>query len=822
MKLKFSKVVLSVMLMVSSVGLSNTWTDPSNDYTWTYRIIGDTAEIYGTYSLVTDSYIPAISPSPTGVVTIPSTLGGKPVTSIGADAFSGCSGLTSVTIPDSVTDIGERAFDWCGGLMSVTIPDSVTSIERGGVYGCSGLTSVTIGNGVTSIGALAFSGCSGLTSMTIPDSVTSIGFSAFEGCNNAIFDTATIPGVKLVDGWVVGNMGSLSGNLDLTGVRGIAAYAFSGCSGLTRVTIPNSVTSIGSYAFHGCSGLTSVTIPNSVKNIESFAFSGCNGLMSVTIPASVTSIEQGTFHNCSGLTSVTIPTGVMSIGADAFSGCSGLESVTIPDSVTSIGSGIVGTNSATFVCSAFSGCSSLMLISVGSGNANYKSVNGLLLSKDGKTLIQGVNGDVTIPDSVTRIGRGAFHNCSGLLSVTIPDSVTSIGDHAFRGCSGLTSVTIPDSVASIGDWAFRDCQNLGNVVIGKNVARIDGEAFKNCGKLGKVTFRGNEPQLRDGEDKEGYGEQFYGVASYCKVFVPRTATFNVDAGGGWNGMEVIYYDLEEAPVTPTPTPTPVESDPVKPGYDFIDAKDIVASYDVPKAVALPGVVYDGGDVAGVVELKLGKVSKGKGKVSGSFTGLNGKKFTIRAVNVTGIDGTAPVSVSLDVKGYGKMSLTIGGKQFAGSMGKYHVQSGAVGGNWSKVGAKVYVEAVSASLPSGTLVNLLPDGEPVGTKVGKWKFDKAASVKWTKPKKGTALSEYYDKDSGKDLIIDTSKGKTNLSGLKLTYTSKTGQFKGSFKVYAIQGRKLKKFTVKVIGVVVDGKGAGDAFGPNGLRFDVTVE
>ena len=328
-----------------------------------------------------------------------------------------------------VTSIGKYAFYKCSGLTSVTIGNSVTSIGISAFYNCSGLTSVTIGNSVTSIGNSAFSNCSGLISIivdesnpsfssiegilynndattliycpitkktvTIPNSVTSIDYSAFYGCSG--LTSVTIP----------------------NSVTSIGNYAFYGCSGLTSVTIPNSVTSIGNYAFYGCSGLTSVTIPNSVTSIGERAFSGCSGLTSVTIGNSVTSIGYYAFSGCYGLTSVTIPNSVTSIGKYAFSGCSGLTSVTIPNSVTSIGE------------RAFSGCSGLT--------------------------------SVTIGNSVTSIGYYAFSGCYGLTSVTIPNSVTTIVQSAFSNCRGLTSVTIGNSVTSIGKYAFSGCSKLTSI-----------------------------------------------------------------------------------------------------------------------------------------------------------------------------------------------------------------------------------------------------------------------------------------------------------------------------------------------------------------------
>ena len=153
---------------------------------------------------------------------------------------------------------------------------------------------------------------------------------------------------KLVDGSITEVTAA-----DLAGITTIRSYAFSHCTSLTSVTIPDSVISIGSYAFSDCIFLKSVTIPDSVTSIESNTFSGCTRLTSVTIPGSVTSIGVSAFQGCSGLTSVTIPNSVTSIGGSAFQGCSGLKSVTIGAGVTSIG------NWAFYSCSGLTSVTSL-------------------------------------------------------------------------------------------------------------------------------------------------------------------------------------------------------------------------------------------------------------------------------------------------------------------------------------------------------------------------------------------------------------------------------------------------------------------------------
>ena len=366
---------------------------------------------------------------------------------------------------------------------------TVTAIAPYAFYNNSGIITVLIPEGVTSIGDKAFYNCSSLTSITIPDSVITIGEEAFSGCLNIVETTISIFAVKHIP---KDNLKTLV----ITNGTTIGASAFSNCTRLTRVTIPDSVTSIGQYAFYGCSSLTRMTIPDSVTTIGQYAFYGCSSLTRIVIPDSVTSIGECAFYDCSSFTSVTIG-----------------------DSVTTIGE-----------C-AFAGCDSLTSIIVDENNTKYKSIDGNIYTKDGTTLIQYACGKsgITIPKSVTTIGQYAFSGCDSLTSIIIPDSVTSIGIGAFGGCESLTSITlpfvgatkdgegrghfgyifgadtndynsicVPDSLkevvitgGTIGSYAFYECRSLISVTIGNSVTYIGVWAFDDCRNLTNVIF--NDP-----------------------------------------------------------------------------------------------------------------------------------------------------------------------------------------------------------------------------------------------------------------------------------------------------------------------------------------
>ena len=464
-------------------------------------------------------------------------------------AFEGCTGLTSIEIPNSVTSISEFAFQNCTGLTTVTIPNSVTSIGNYAFAGCSGLTTVTIPNSVTSIGYDAFENCTGLTTVTIPNSVTSIGGSAFAGCTS-LTSVAIGNSVTSIDGYAFAGCTGLTSVTIPNSVTSIGGYAFAGCTSLTSVAIGNSVTSIGGSAFAGCTGLISVTIPNSVTSIGNYAFQNCTGLISVTILNSVTSIGEYAFRNCTGLTTVTIPNSVTSIGQSAFASCYGLtELVVLAETPPSLGNDVYlyvdksipvyipACGLEAYVSSSWGEFSNFVAMSAGditatsnsteagsvTGAGHYEAMETCTLAaaanegyqfdywmKGGRiysiepTISFTVYSDALYTAHFSVDGIVHFEDASvksvclsnwdtdgdGELSFVEAARVTTIS-WVFSGNTSITSFDELDQfvgLASVDNYAFQNCTGLTSVAIPNSVTSIGGFAFQNCTGLTSVTI----------------------------------------------------------------------------------------------------------------------------------------------------------------------------------------------------------------------------------------------------------------------------------------------------------------------------------------------
>ena len=490
----------------------------------------------------------------------------------------------SVVIPEkvnyngkvyNVTNIGQSAFENCSDLTNVTLGNSVLNIEKWAFYGCSSLTSITIPNSVTSIGSSAFNGCSELNSVTIGNSVTNIGSSAFYNCSNLKtvinFSSLSISRYSSNNGYVgyyadniiIAPNGSIEGDCVFSKLDGnnilrkyigndteltlpanykgenyvIGNSAFSGCSSLARVTIPNSVTSIGNSAFFGCTALSNIEIPSSVTSIgdNAFdntlwykkqddcvvyagnilykykgnmpdnteitikdgvtcikynAFKGYAGMTKIAIPNSVTNIEYSAFEGCAGLTEVFIPNSVVEIGSHAFYGCTGLKLLHIEDGSESLNC-VLSNNSYPFHYEDYFFMDSpieYMYIGRNLKNFTFSYSSGQWR----KTLKK-----AKIGKGMTTITKSLFDGCYNLSSVEFSNNVKFMEYGVFHS-TALTDVTLPNGLISIGRASFTSSK-LENVKIPCSVTNVGINAFSDCAYLKSVYMEAVIPPSADGD-----------------------------------------------------------------------------------------------------------------------------------------------------------------------------------------------------------------------------------------------------------------------------------------------------------------------------------
>lgn len=261
------------------------------------------------------------------------------------------------------------------------------------------------------------------------------------------------------------------------GATSIGVESFKNCDQITSVVIPDSVVYIDAQAFLNCSALENLSLGEGIIGIGFESFANCSSLKSIILPDSLNSLGLGAFRSCGALTEVSFGSGLTTISGSAFADCSSLETVAIPQNVTNIHAG------------AFSSCEKLIAIHVAEENPNYKSIDGVLFSKDGTELLccpAGKSGHYQIPDGVTTIAEMAFNNCDKLTDVTIPEGVTNISRIAFEYCDGLTELTIPESVATIETNAFLSCTGLERILVAEEnptYQSVDGVLFNFNGQL---------------------------------------------------------------------------------------------------------------------------------------------------------------------------------------------------------------------------------------------------------------------------------------------------------------------------------------------------
>ncbi len=424
-------------------------------------------------------------------------------TAIAARAFVKNEYLKSVSVPESVTSIGSGAFSSCEGLSDIYLPQGLTELPSSLFSGCKQLKAIAIPQSVTSIGANAFTNCTELRSVQLPAGLKSIGAEAFSGC--ACLEKPAIPaGVSVGEN-------AFRGTKEVHECSFADSWSSDGESHWHKCTSCNKTSEPAAHTYDGgvcsvCGQQRSDTLAEgaagglrwTLTHSGTLTVSGEGALSAVPIDGSSEPWQAYTGR----IIALVLEDGVTAVGSGNFADCTALRSVSLPASVTELD------------LKAFSGCVSLAVYNVAAGNPAYASDNGVLFDAGklkllsypaaragGSYAVPGTVGSIaarafagarlvslTVPDSVTSIGEGAFSGCKNLKSVRLSQNLTRLEASLFSGCAALEEISIPDSVTTLGKAVFSGCASLREITVPGGVTVIPEEAFSGCASLEKLTL----------------------------------------------------------------------------------------------------------------------------------------------------------------------------------------------------------------------------------------------------------------------------------------------------------------------------------------------
>ncbi len=536
-------VLLILMAFIASLNVSASRLIGNGIY---YNVLSETSlTVEVTYGKQFGEYF--------GVVNIPKKISYNgvyyTVIGIGDNAFSGCSGLTKVTFPETVTSIGNYAFSGCNAMLEIVIPTTVNSI-----------------------GNYAFNGCSSLKSIKWDFTKTglSLGYGCSKGSDYGLFYDCPLDSVVITRPFTgYPNQYSKSPFANHPTLKKVIyknwinthPYLFYGCKSLTTVVFPSFMKEINDFTFYGCTNLNNVTIPDEVTTIGNSSFGYCYGLTSFTLGSSVQSIGEHCFDNCITLKSFTFPGNLTKIGDYAFQKCSSLKYLKFEFGTAQLDIGHGSTKGSQY--NLFYDCP-LDSVTLRRGlryspNSDYgyspfcnhptlRAFAFYQLRNTGSYMLYGCTNlkNVTFNSSMQTINEFTFANCKALMKVTMPASVTKIEKYAFRDCDNITDFKIGSGVQEIGDYCFAGCFRLTGLIFPPALTSIGNYAFSGCTAFNNFAIEESDIAL-----SLGYGTsagEAYGLFNDCpltSVFIGRDLNYTSSKAYGYSPLANINT-LKEA------------------------------------------------------------------------------------------------------------------------------------------------------------------------------------------------------------------------------------------------------------------------------------